>query len=79
MLSTNVGIKPASASAFGWYRRGRCREPHLLPDRLTAQRYRDFLETILLGLLADVSLAVRQRLWFQHDGAPAHCGEDARQ
>jgi hypothetical protein len=42
--------------------------PYLLPDRLTAQRYRDFLETVLPGLLEDVPLAVRQRLWFQHDG-----------
>jgi hypothetical protein len=25
--------------------------PYLLPDRLTAQRYRDFLETVLPGLL----------------------------
>jgi hypothetical protein len=53
--------------------------PYLLPDRLTAQRYRDFLETVLPGLLADVPLAVRQRLWFQHDAAPAHYGEDVRQ
>jgi hypothetical protein len=36
--------------------------PYLLPDRLTAQRYRDFLETVLPGLLEVVSLAVRQRL-----------------
>jgi hypothetical protein len=38
--------------------------PDLLPDRLTAQRYRDLLETVLPGLLEDVPLAVRQRLWF---------------
>jgi hypothetical protein len=53
--------------------------PYLLLDRLTAQRYRDFLETVLLVLLEDVPLAVRQRLWFQHDGAPACYGEDVRQ
>jgi hypothetical protein len=52
--------------------------PYLLPDRLIAQRYRDFLETVLPGLLENVPLAVRQRLWFQHDGAPAHYGEDVR-
>jgi hypothetical protein len=34
--------------------------PHLLPDRLTAQRYRDFPETVLPELLEDVPLAVRQ-------------------
>jgi hypothetical protein len=38
--------------------------PHLLPDRLTAQRYRDFLETVLPELLEDMPLAMRQRLWF---------------
>jgi hypothetical protein len=36
--------------------------PLLLPDRLTAQQYCDFLETILLGLLEDVPIAVMQRL-----------------
>jgi hypothetical protein len=35
--------------------------PYLIPDRLTAQRYRDFPETVLPGLLEDVPLAVRQR------------------
>jgi hypothetical protein len=38
--------------------------PYLLPDRPTAQRCREFLETVLPGLLEDVPLAVRQRLWF---------------
>jgi hypothetical protein len=40
--------------------------PYLLPDRLTVQRYRHFLDTVLLSLLADVPIAVRQCLWFQH-------------
>jgi hypothetical protein len=53
--------------------------PYLLPDWLTNQRRRDFLETILPGLLKDVLIAVRQRLRFKHDGAPAHYGEDVRQ
>jgi hypothetical protein len=35
--------------------------PYLLPDRLTAQLYHDFLETVTPGLLEDVPLAVRQR------------------
>lgn len=38
-----------------------------------------FLETVLPGLLEGVLVSVRQRLWFQHDGAPAHYGEDIRQ
>jgi hypothetical protein len=52
--------------------------PYVLPDRLNSQGYRDFMETILPGLFEDVPLAVRQRSWFQHDGAPAHYGEDVR-
>jgi hypothetical protein len=53
--------------------------PYLLPDGLTTQRCRDFLETILQRLLKDVHIAVRQRLRFKHDGAPAHYREDVRQ
>jgi hypothetical protein len=49
----------------------------LLSDRLAAQ-HRDFLETVLQGLLEGVPLAVRQSL-FQPDGAPAHYEEDVRQ
>jgi hypothetical protein len=49
--------------------------PYLLPDRLSVPRYRDFLETALLGLLEDLPLALKQRLWFPNDGAPAHYGE----
>jgi hypothetical protein len=49
----------------------------LLLDRLSAQRY-VFLETLLPELLEDVLPAVR-KMWFQHDGAPAHYGEDIRQ
>jgi hypothetical protein len=51
---------------------------YLLPDRLTAQRYLDFLENIVPGLLQDVLLAMRQRLWFQHAGESVHLGEDVR-
>jgi hypothetical protein len=79
MLSANVGIKSASASAFGLVSSGTLSWARLLPDRLTVQRYRDFLETVLPGLFEDVPLVVRQKLWFQHDGAPAHCGKDVRQ
>jgi hypothetical protein len=50
----------------------------VLPDRLTAQRYPDFLETVLPGLLEVVPLAMKTRLWFQHYGVPAHCVEDVR-
>jgi hypothetical protein len=47
--------------------------PCQLPHRLIAQRYCDFLKTVLLGLLEDVPVAVR------HDGPPTHFAEDIRQ
>jgi hypothetical protein len=60
MLSMNMNIKSTSAGIVKDIVVGTC----LLSDRLTAQRYHDFLETVLLGLHEDVSLAVRLRLWF---------------
>jgi hypothetical protein len=51
-------------------------DPYLPPDGLTAQRYRDFLGTVLPGLPEGMPLAVRPRLWSQDEGAPALCGEE---
>jgi hypothetical protein len=53
--------------------------PCLLPDRLTAQQYRNLLETALMGLHEEVSLAVRQSLWFQHDIAPVRYEEGVQE
>jgi hypothetical protein len=53
--------------------------PYLLPDRLTAQRCRDILDTVVSELFEDVSLAETQSLWFQQEGTPAQYGENARQ
>jgi hypothetical protein len=39
-------------------------------DRLTAQLHYGFIETVPPGLFEDMSLAVRHKLWFQHDGPP---------
>jgi hypothetical protein len=38
----------------------------------TALRFTFFQET-LTELLEVVPLEVRGKMWFQHDGAPAHC------
>lgn len=46
--------------------------PYLLPPRLTGPIYLNFLEEILPELLEDVPLDIRQQMWLQHDGAPAH-------
>ena len=38
-----------------------------------------FIHDILPEMLENVPLQVRQRLWFQHDGAPAHFALDVRE
>ena len=38
-----------------------------------------FIRDILPEMLEDVPLQVSQRLWFQHDGAPAHFALDVRE
>ena len=38
-----------------------------------------FIRDILPEMLENVPLQVRQRLWFQHDGAPAHFSLDVRE
>ncbi|EZA47402.1 hypothetical protein X777_16327, partial [Ooceraea biroi] len=39
---------------------------------LSGELYLRFLRNDLPNLLDDVSLQQRQRMWFMHDGAPAH-------
>lgn len=46
--------------------------PYFLPARLNGASYLQFLEDTLPELLEDVPIALRQRMWFQHDGAPPH-------
>ncbi|GBO28251.1 hypothetical protein AVEN_44638-1 [Araneus ventricosus] len=52
--------------------------PHLLPKRLNGQCYIIFLEQVLPELLQNVPVAIRKRMWFQPDGAPAHFSIDVR-
>jgi hypothetical protein len=76
-ISEELGIKSASALVFG---AGIVDDvvmgTYLVPDKLSAPWHRDFLRTVLPGLLEVVTLAARQRLWFQQDGAPARYEED---
>lgn len=53
--------------------------PYILPPRLTGRIYSIFLEEVLPGLLEDIPLDIRQHLWFQHDGAPAHFSVDVQE
>jgi hypothetical protein len=52
--------------------------PHVLSHRLTDNHYRDFPLHDLPELLEDVPLAVRARMWYMHDGAPAHFSRAVR-
>lgn len=46
--------------------------PYFFRDSLNGNTYLNFLRNILPVLLQNVNLQVRQDLWFQQDGAPAH-------
>src|SRR5258705_6777794 len=52
--------------------------PVYLPARLTGVAYTTFLRDDIPRLLEDVPLLQRQRMWYQHDGAPAHFSRQAR-
>lgn len=46
--------------------------PFVLPNRLNGAVYLEFLRESLPVLLEEVSLNVRQQMYFLHDGAPPH-------
>ena len=45
---------------------------------VTGETYRDFLRNHLEGLLVDIPQEVRQNMWFQQDGHPAHTAVETR-
>ena len=53
--------------------------PHELPHRLTGESYLQFLRNELPILLEEVPLDIRQEMWLQHDGAPAHFSRVVRE
>lgn len=52
--------------------------PVKLPARLTGAHYLHFIADLLPDLMDDVPLAIRYKLWFMHDGCPAHFSRDVR-
>lgn len=46
--------------------------PFILPRRIDAAEYLQFLNEHLPALLEDTPLDVRQAMWYMHDGAPMH-------
>lgn len=53
--------------------------PYFIDGTLNGIKYRNFLEHELPPLLEDVALPIRQIMWFQHDGCPAHYSATARE
>ena len=53
--------------------------PHIFPGHLTGETYSAFPDLTLLQLLEDLPLNIRRRMWYQHDGTPAHFSIAARQ
>lgn len=53
--------------------------PHILPDRLNAPLFYDFLNNNFNNLLEEVPLNIRPQMWIQLDGAPAHYGRIVRE
>ena len=53
--------------------------PVVLPNRLNAHEYLNFLQNNLGILLEDVPLNARQNMYYQNDGAPAHYGLHVRE
>jgi hypothetical protein len=52
--------------------------PWILPQRLNADIYLNFLRNSLPELLEELPLAVRAEMWFMHDGAPPHLSRNVR-
>ena len=52
--------------------------PYLLSNRLIGEIYLTFLRDMLPTVLDPVPLEIRQVMWLQHDGAPAHFERNVR-
>jgi hypothetical protein len=46
--------------------------PHVIEDCIGGAQYLNFLQETLPILMDDLPLNVRQDMWYQLDGAPAH-------
>ncbi|XP_050307004.1 uncharacterized protein LOC126743817 [Anthonomus grandis grandis] len=58
---------------------GRVVGPYILDGALNGLTYLHFLENVLPILMEDIALNVRQNMFFQHDGCPAHYALAVRQ
>lgn len=51
---------------------------YVLPNRLNDRFYLILIEQVLSELLQIIPIAICNRMWFQHDGEPAHFTTDVR-
>ena len=54
-------------------------EPFVFDNNLTGNTYEVFLRNELPGLLEDIPLMIRSKMYFQHDGAPPHYTRHVRE
>lgn len=52
--------------------------PHFLPPRLNANNFLEFLQEDFFNLVENIPLNLRQNMWLQLDGAPAHFAQPVR-
>lgn len=52
--------------------------PHFFEGNLGGAAYLNFIQNILPGMLAVLPTEIRNEIWFQHDGAPAHYSRPVR-
>lgn len=45
---------------------------YIYEGTLTGERYHDILETVLLPVIEELPLGIRDQIFYQQDGAPAH-------
>ena len=53
--------------------------PYFIEGNLNGEKYANFLRNQFPVLLEDLTLELRQTMWFQHDGCPAHYSLVARE
>lgn len=53
--------------------------PFVLDERLNGEGYLQILQEHLNGLMEDVPLDIRRRMWYMHDGAPPRFNRLVRQ
>jgi len=59
-----------------WY--GEIVGPHFFEHIFSGATYLQFLHAHLLEYLENIPLNIRQKRWFQQDGAPAHFHHDVK-